>query len=352
VQEALTNVRRHAPGRSATITISGGPGTGLSIEARNRIPADHADALDLPGTGTGLVGLTERASLAGGHLEHARTTHGEFRLSAWLPFLVVADVADGAGVGAAVRRHAPDVILMDIRMPGVDGIAATRQARARPDPPEVIVMTTFDTDEHLLRALHAGASGFLLKDTPPADIVAAIHRVAAGDPILSPGATRRLMAHVAQADRQPRRDSARRRIDQLTERERQVATAVGRGASNADIAADLHISVATAKTRVSRIRQVRAHQPGPARPAGQRRRALTGASPKSHRSSGHDVVDQQDDLISASRLGRAGRRGPARRGLPDPAPAAQRPPACRQRVRAGRPRPADADRRRLGDGGQ
>jgi DNA-binding NarL/FixJ family response regulator len=167
--------------------------------------------------------------------------------------LVVAGVADGAGVEEAIRRHHPDVLLMDIRMPGVDGITATRLARARPHPPEVIVLTTFDTDEHLLHALRAGASGFLLKDTPPAQIVAAIHRVAGGEPILSSAATRRLMAHVAQADRQPRREAARRSVAALTGREREVAAAVGRGASNAELAAALHMSVATAKAHVSRI---------------------------------------------------------------------------------------------------
>jgi DNA-binding NarL/FixJ family response regulator len=141
---------------------------------------------------------------------------------------------------------------MDIRMPGVDGIAATRLLRQRPHPPEVIILTTFDTDDHVLRALRAGASGFLLKDTPPADIVRAIQRVAAGEPILSPSVTRQIMAHVARID-EPRRDRARQVIGQLTEREREVALAVGNGASNADIATTLHMSVATVKAHVSHI---------------------------------------------------------------------------------------------------
>lgn len=109
---------------------------------------------------------------------------------------IVGEATDGDQVPALVDAHAPDVVLMDLRMPRVDGIVATRRLRARPRPPEVIVLTTFDTDENVLRALRAGAGGFLLKDTPPTRIVEAILRVAAGDPILSPGITRRLMDRV------------------------------------------------------------------------------------------------------------------------------------------------------------
>jgi DNA-binding NarL/FixJ family response regulator len=105
--------------------------------------------------------------------------------------------ADGTEVAAAVDAYAPNVVLMDIRMPTLDGIAATELLRARPDPPEVIVLTTFDADEYVLRALRAGASGFLLKHTPPADILRAISRVSAGEPILSPTVTRQLIVHIA-----------------------------------------------------------------------------------------------------------------------------------------------------------
>ncbi|HEY4417956.1 MAG TPA: response regulator transcription factor, partial [Pseudonocardia sp.] len=110
---------------------------------------------------------------------------------------VVGEAGDGDEVPAVVDAHAPDVVLMDLRMPRVNGIAATRRLRARAHPPEVVVLTTFDTDENVLRALRAGASGFLLKDSPPTEIAAAVRKVAAGDPILSPQITRRLMARAA-----------------------------------------------------------------------------------------------------------------------------------------------------------
>jgi DNA-binding NarL/FixJ family response regulator len=167
--------------------------------------------------------------------------------------VVVGGVADGADVAAAVDAHAPDVVLMDIRMPGLDGIDATRLLRRRPDPPHVIMLTTFDADEHVFGALRAGASGFLLKDTPPEGIVDAVLRVAAGEPILSPGVTRRLIAHLAPEAEDRRRADARRLLSRLSDREREVAAAVGRGRSNADIAAELHMSVGTVKSYISRI---------------------------------------------------------------------------------------------------
>ncbi|MFF8598345.1 response regulator [Streptomyces sp. NPDC015232] len=167
---------------------------------------------------------------------------------------IVGEAADGAEVPALVDRHAPDVVLMDIRMPGVDGLTATERLRARPGAPEVVVLTTFHADEQVLRALRAGAAGFVLKDTPPAEIVAAVRRVAAGDPVLSPAVTRRLMSHVAgRPEEPPRRTRARERLALLAEREREVAVGVGRGRSNAEIGAALYLSVPTVKTHVSRI---------------------------------------------------------------------------------------------------
>ncbi|KKJ93420.1 response regulator transcription factor, partial [Micromonospora sp. HK10] len=109
---------------------------------------------------------------------------------------VVGEATDGAEVPAAVAAYAPDVVLMDIRMPRVDGLTATEALRSGPEPPEVLVLTTFDADEQVLRALRAGAGGFLLKDTPPAEIVAAVRRVAAGEATLSPAVTRKLITHV------------------------------------------------------------------------------------------------------------------------------------------------------------
>jgi DNA-binding NarL/FixJ family response regulator len=164
---------------------------------------------------------------------------------------VVGEADDGRGVLAAVDLHRPDVVLMDIRMPVVDGIEATRLLRAQPSPPAVIVLTTFDADELVLRALRAGAAGFLLKDTPPPEIVRAIEHVHAGEGILSPGVTRRLIALVA--DDGGRREDARARLEGLSPREREVALAVGRGCANAEIAAELHMSVATVKAHVSRV---------------------------------------------------------------------------------------------------
>ena len=167
---------------------------------------------------------------------------------------VVGETDDGRGVLAAVDLHRPDVVLMDIRMPQLDGIAATRLLRSQPSPPDVIVLTTFDADEYVLRALRAGAAGFLLKDTPPAEIVRAIELVHAGDGMLSPGVTRRLIALVAGEDEEAARaERARERLATLTAREHEVALAVGRGAANADIAAELHMSVATVKAHVSRL---------------------------------------------------------------------------------------------------
>ncbi|MFC0028631.1 response regulator [Micromonospora chaiyaphumensis] len=170
---------------------------------------------------------------------------------------VVGEATDGAEVPAAVTAYAPDVVLMDIRMPRVDGLAATEALRAAPDPPEVLVLTTFDADEQVLRALRAGASGFLLKDTPPAEIVAAVRRVAAGEATLSPAVTRKLIAHVTAPApaREPdtRRARALRLLDDLTGREREVAVALGRGRSNAEISAELFMSVATVKAYVSRL---------------------------------------------------------------------------------------------------
>lgn len=164
---------------------------------------------------------------------------------------VVGEVNDGQDVAAAVDRHAPHVVLMDIRMPQVNGIIATRRLRGGPHPPEVVVMTTFDTDENVLRALRAGASGFLVKDSAPGDIVEAIRRVAAGDPMLSPHITRRLMERAAAEAGSY--EKARAVLARLTPRERDVVLAIGDGLSNAEISERLYMSVATVKAHISRI---------------------------------------------------------------------------------------------------
>jgi DNA-binding NarL/FixJ family response regulator len=167
---------------------------------------------------------------------------------------IVGEAADGSEVEELVERTRPDVVLMDIRMPTVDGLAATERLRERKDAPQVVVLTTFHADEQVLRALRAGAAGFVLKDTPPADILEAVRRVAAGDPVLSPTVTRQLMEHAAgSGGTDTRRTTARTRIAALNDREREVAVAVGQGYSNAEIARELFMSVATVKTHVSRI---------------------------------------------------------------------------------------------------
>lgn len=166
---------------------------------------------------------------------------------------VVAEAGDGAEVLALVDHHRPHVVLMDIRMPRMDGLTATEAVRARRDAPEVLILTTFDADQHVLRALRAGAAGFLLKDTPPAEIVTAVRQVAAGTPVLSPTVTKRLIARVAETDTSTRRTSAETRLTTLNTREREVAVEVGRGKSNAEIAKTLHLSIPTVKTHVSAI---------------------------------------------------------------------------------------------------
>ncbi|MEV3939212.1 response regulator transcription factor [Glycomyces sp. NPDC049804] len=164
---------------------------------------------------------------------------------------VVAEAGDGREAVTAADAHSPDVVLMDLQMPHVDGITATRQLRSLPNAPEVIVLTTFDTDEHIVHALRAGASGFLLKDTPPADIAAAVARVAAGNPMLSPGVMRRLMDRtVTHTDAYERARSA---LAALTPREHDVAVAIANGRSNAEIATALLMSVTTVKSHVSSI---------------------------------------------------------------------------------------------------
>ena len=166
---------------------------------------------------------------------------------------VVGEVDDGARAVAAVREHRPDVVLMDIRMPQMDGITATAALRRLPDPPQVVVLTTFQADEQVLGALRAGASGFLLKDTPPPEIITAVRVVASGEAMLSPSVTRTLLAHVGDDGVSERRRAARQRLATLTDREREVALAVGSGASNAEVATALFMSEATVKAHVSRL---------------------------------------------------------------------------------------------------
>jgi DNA-binding NarL/FixJ family response regulator len=166
--------------------------------------------------------------------------------------VVVGEGADGASGVDAVVAERPDVVLMDIRMPGLDGLEATRRivGDERLRDVKVVVLTTFDADEYVFEAIRLGASGFLLKDTGPDDLRAAVRVVAAGDGLLSPKVTRRVMRAVSVSAALP---TGAERLDQLTEREREVLGEVGAGRSNEEIARALHMSPATARTHVSRI---------------------------------------------------------------------------------------------------
>ncbi len=167
---------------------------------------------------------------------------------------IVGEAGDGEAGVELVARVAPDVVLMDIRMPRLDGLGATTALMGQAAPPKVIVLTTFDADDYVVRALRDGASGFLLKDTPPADIVEAVHRVAAGDHMLSPSVTAQLIARLGDDEPETARHTrAESLIATLSAREREVAIAVGEGKANAQIAEDLYMSVATVKAHVSRI---------------------------------------------------------------------------------------------------
>jgi DNA-binding NarL/FixJ family response regulator len=174
-----------------------------------------------------------------------------FMLGGQTDLEVVGEAGDGQAGLELAEQLRPDVVLMDIRMPRLNGLDATRSLLATDDPPRVIVLTTFDADEYVVEALAAGADGFLLKDTPPPQVVDAIRKVADGEPMLSPTVTRSLIRQVAGFTRSPVHATAR--LAELTERERDVALAVGRGLSNAEIAAELYLSVPTVKAHVSRL---------------------------------------------------------------------------------------------------
>jgi DNA-binding NarL/FixJ family response regulator len=177
---------------------------------------------------------------------HLRTILGSAR-----DIEVVDQAHDGAAGVEAVVRNRPDVVLMDLRMPGVDGLTAIERIGQLASPPVVVVLTTFDADQYVLRALRAGAAGFLVKSTPPEDLIGLVRVAAEGHTVLSPAAAKRLIA--ASADTQQSRDRARKLAGTLTERETEVLAGLGEGLSNAQIAARLFLSEATIKGYVSRM---------------------------------------------------------------------------------------------------
>jgi DNA-binding NarL/FixJ family response regulator len=166
---------------------------------------------------------------------------------------VAGEAGDGRAAVEAVKRERPDVVLMDVRMPAVDGLAATATIRALPDPPSVVVLTTFDTDDAVFRALEVGATGFLLKDTPPTELLRAVRLAATGDAMLSPAVTRRVINRFTALDHGQRRQTALDQLRSLTDREREVLVEIGQGHGNADIASRLFMSEATVKSHVSHL---------------------------------------------------------------------------------------------------
>ncbi|WP_031467398.1 response regulator [Sciscionella sediminilitoris] len=164
---------------------------------------------------------------------------------------IVAECDDGIGVPELALRHQPDVVLLDIRMRTTDGLAALRKLRTLPHPPSVAMLTTFDVDEYVSEALRIGASGFLLKDTDPHQLVRAVRDLAAGGAVLDPGVAARVLATVADGERAA--EPARRMLDSLSARERDVLALIGQGLSNAEIGGRLHLSEATVKGYVSSV---------------------------------------------------------------------------------------------------
>lgn len=285
-------MHKHARGASTKVSVTRTEGETVVVEVANLAPVG-SDSL-LPGSGAGLVGIRERVGLLGGQFSSGTAPDVGWLVTAILPWPcvttrvravrdrlvtrvlivddeslvraglrmilqstndieVVGEAEDGSAVPDAVARHRPDVVLMDIRMPRLDGLAATRALAASVDSPRVIAPTTFDLDNYVFRALEAGAAAFLLKATPPRDLLHAVRVVAAGEAMLSQKVTRTLIGHFASDSRMQRERAARERIGVLTDRVTDVFRAVDAGLSNAEIGRSLFKSEATVKAHVSRL---------------------------------------------------------------------------------------------------
>ena len=278
VQESFSNVRKHARARSATVTLNYEPSC-LTIEvgddgvgARRRRrrgrarPHRHArtsvalrrPARVRPRTGEGVAGMGAATAIGMIRLliadDQALVRSGfAMILNAQPDFEVVGEAADGHQALDLARRLRPDLVLMDVRMPRLDGIAATRElfATAVGAAPKVVMLTTFDLDAYVYEALRAGASGFLLKDVSPDELVRAVHTVLGGEALLAPTIMRRMIDDFL--TRPPAASERPTRLQELTDRETEVLIALARGLSNAEIADELHLSAATIKTHVARV---------------------------------------------------------------------------------------------------
>ena len=282
VQEALTNTLRHAGPAHAWVAVRYA-GEDVEIEVANDGNSDNPG----DGSGHGLVGMRERVALCGGELESGprpgrrlqdlRAPSRRRRCGMSIRVLIVDDQAlvragfkmilesepeieivgeaeDGLQAVETARELRPDVVLMDIRMPNLDGLEATRRILDTPgEAPRILMLTTFDLDEYVYEALRAGASGFMLKDTPPEQLVAAIHVVASGDALLSPAITKRVIEEFIRRPPSSIATAPSPKVAELTARELEVLGFMARGLSNAEIARDLFVSETTVKTHVARI---------------------------------------------------------------------------------------------------
>ena len=282
VQEALTNTLKHAGPAHAWVAVRYA-GEDVEIEVANDGNSENPG----DGSGHGLVGMRERVALCGGELRSGPRPGGGYKISARLPVAGGADVSirvlivddqalvragfkmilesepeieiigeaeDGLQAVEAARELRPDVLLMDIRMPNLDGLEATRRILDTPgEAPRILMLTTFDLDEYVYEALRAGASGFMLKDTPPEQLVAAIHVVASGDALLSPAITKRVIEEFIRRPPSSIATAPSPKVAELTARELEVLGFMARGLSNAEIARDLFVSETTVKTHVARI---------------------------------------------------------------------------------------------------